>query len=308
MPICKTGIKFLGYDLSDEGVKADRDRIDAILRYPVPKNQQQLRKFLGICNFHKKFVLKVSSYVEPLLILLRKGNKWKRTDALQQAFEKLRGKFAQSIQLIQQNEENVWIINSDASGRAIGSVLLQEREDGGFNIVSTASRVLNQTEQRYTTCEKELLAIICALERFRIYIYGRKLTFYTDNKALSYLHRCVITSNRVAMWMVQIEECDLEIRHIKGVQNHLADILSRNPSGMTDEQTRDLTRPDQVTVHHIQFYKDKDLKKELKALAELQDTDEKLASIRNRVTNCQHTGQTPFVLQDNVLCCKREKN
>jgi ribonuclease HI len=103
---------------------------------------------------------------------------------LQQAFGKLRGKLAQSFQLIEQNEENGWIINSDGSGRAIGSVLLQEREDGGFNIVSTASRVLNQTEQRYTTYENELLAIIYALQRFRIYIYGRKVTFYTDNKAL----------------------------------------------------------------------------------------------------------------------------
>jgi hypothetical protein len=182
------------------------------------------------------------------------------TDALQQAFKKLRGKFAQSIQLIEQNEENSWNINTDASGRAVGSVLLQEREDGGFNIVSTASRVLNQTEQRYTTCENELLAIIYASQRFRIYIYGRKLTFYTENKALSYLHRCVITSNRVARWMVQIREYGLEIRHNKGVQNHLTDILSRNPSGMTDEQTRDLTRPDQVMVHHIQVYKDKALK------------------------------------------------
>ena len=90
--------------------------------------------------------------------------------------------------------------------------------DGGFNIVSTASRVLNQTEQRYTTCEKELLAVVCALQRFRIYIYERKVTLFTDNKALLFLHRCVITSNRVARWMVQIQEYDLEIRHIRGVQ------------------------------------------------------------------------------------------
>ena len=70
---------------------------------------------------------------------------------------------------------------------------------------------------------------------------------------------------------VQVQEYDLEITHIRGVQNHLADILSRNPSGMTEEQTRDLTSPDQVMVHHIQVYKYKDFKKELKALAELQD-------------------------------------
>jgi hypothetical protein len=64
-----------------------------------------------------------------------------------------------------------------------------ERKDGGFNIVSTASRVLNQTEQRYTTCEKELLAIIYALQRFRMYIYGRKITLFTENKAHTFLHR-----------------------------------------------------------------------------------------------------------------------
>jgi hypothetical protein len=107
--------------------------------------------------------------------------------------------------------------------------------------------------------------------------------------------------------MVQIQQHGFEIRHIKGVQNHLRVILSRNPSGMTDEQTRDLTRPDQVMVHHIKVYKNKDLQKELKALAELQYTEEKLASIKNRVTNCRPTGQTLFVLQDNVLCCKGEK-
>jgi len=157
--------------------------------------------------------------------------------------------------------KTVWIINADAIGRAIGSVLLQERDDGRFSIVSTASRVLNQTKQRYTTCEKELLAIVYALQRFRIYTYGHKLTLFTDNKALSFLQRCVITSNRVARWMVQVQEYDLEMRNIRGVQNHLADILNRNPSGMTDEQTRDLTRSDQVMFHHIQIYEDKDLKK-----------------------------------------------
>ena len=237
---CKPEIKFLGRIISD-GVKADRGGIAAILRNPVPKNQRQLRKFLGVCNFHQQFFLNYSSYIEPLLILLRKGNKWKWTDALQQAFETLRAKFAHSIQLVHPDEQKDWIINSDASGRAIGSILLQERDDGVFNIVSTASRVLNQTEQRYATCEKELLAIVYALQRVRIYIYGRKVILFTDNKTLSFLHRCVITSNRVARWMVQIQECDLEIRHIRGVQNHLADILSCNPSGMTDEQTRDLT-------------------------------------------------------------------
>jgi len=82
----KPEIKFLGHFISDVGVKAGRERTEAILRYPVPKNQRQLRKFLGICNFHQQFIPNYSSYVEPLLILLRKGNKWQWTNALQQAF------------------------------------------------------------------------------------------------------------------------------------------------------------------------------------------------------------------------------
>jgi len=84
----------------DEGVKADLKGIDAILRYSVPKNQRKFRKFLGICNFRQQFVLNCGSYVEPILILLCKGNKWKWTDVLQQALETLRAKFANSYQLI----------------------------------------------------------------------------------------------------------------------------------------------------------------------------------------------------------------
>jgi len=82
----------------------------------------------------------------------------------------------------------------------------------------------------------------------------------------------------------------LDIRQIKGVQNHLADILSRNPSGMTEEQTRDLPRPDQGMVHHIQVHEDKSIKKELKTFAELQYIDWKLAVIKKRVTKCQSEG------------------
>ena len=78
----KPEIKFLDRIISDEGVKADRGRIEAIFRYPVTKNQRQLHKFLGVCNFHQHFILSYSSYVEPLLILLRKGNKWKWTVTL----------------------------------------------------------------------------------------------------------------------------------------------------------------------------------------------------------------------------------
>ena len=126
-----------------------------------------------------------------------------------------------------------------------------------YNIVSTASRVLNATEQRYSTCERELLAIVYALDRFKIYIYGHKITLCTDNKALTFFNKCVITTNRVARWILNIQEYDIKIKYIKGVQNHFADILSRNPTGLTDEEITNLTRPDQILVYSFQLYTDR---------------------------------------------------
>ena len=103
---CKPEIKFLGHVISD-GVKADHERIEEIFRYPVPKNQQQLRKFLGIPNFHHQLILNYFSYVKPLHILLRKGNKSLWTDALQQTFEIVRAKFAHNIQLMYPYEKRL---------------------------------------------------------------------------------------------------------------------------------------------------------------------------------------------------------
>jgi len=108
---------------------------------------------------------------------------------------------------------------------------LKQDQDGNTNIVSTASRVLTPTEQRFTARERELFGIIFALEKFRIYIYGHKIILYMDNKPSTFLNRCAITSNRVARWMVNLQQYDIELRHVKGAHNHLADIISRNPAG-----------------------------------------------------------------------------
>jgi hypothetical protein len=94
------------------------------------------------------------------------------------------------------------IINSDTIGRAIGSILLDDSEVGELDIISTASSVLNQSEQLYTTWEKKFREIFCVLQLFRIYFYGRNLIIYTDNKALEFLRPCDFTSNRVTSCVI----------------------------------------------------------------------------------------------------------
>jgi len=132
---CKPEIMFLGHIICDKTVRADPERIEAIFRYPVPKNQKQLRKFLRVCNFHRQLIVNYASYVEPLLVLLREGNKWSWSSTLKNAFETLRAKFAESNHLVQPDEEKGYIINTDASGNAIGGVLLQKSGDGHYNSV-----------------------------------------------------------------------------------------------------------------------------------------------------------------------------
>jgi len=185
---CKQKIKFLSHVISKDSLRPDPYRIEAILNYPAPRNQKQLKRFLGVCNFHQRFIVNYAEYVAPLLQLLRKDTPWKWSDEMQEAFESLRDRFANIIHLVQPDENVPYIINTDASARAIGAVLMQCDREGNKSIVSTASRVLTQTEQRYTTCEQELLGIIFALEKFRIYIYGHKILLYTDNKSVTFLN------------------------------------------------------------------------------------------------------------------------
>ena len=283
---CKFGkqeIRFLGHIISNTQVTVDPERIAAILKYPAPRNQKQLRQFLGTCNYHHRFIINYADHVAPLLGLLKKGTKWKWTAEMQLVFEKLREKFANTIHLVQPDERLPYIIYTDASARAIGAVLMQKDLEGNVNIVSTASRVMNSAEKRYTTCEQELLAVVYALEKFRVHVYGNKMVVHTDNRALSFLQKCVITSNRVARWLITIQEYDMEVRYIKGAENHLADVLSRNPAGLGINEIQELTKPNTISVNKIELKIDQAVIKDLRNLADQQRNDQRLRVLREKL-------------------------
>jgi hypothetical protein len=142
---------------------------------------------LGTCGFHHKFVINYADFVAPFSPMLKKGVKWKWPAYLQQAFEELCAQFANSIHLIRPNDELPYIIYTDASKFAIGTLIMQTDENGETYIFSTATRVLTAAEPKYSTCEQELLAVVYALNKFRIYVFGHKILLITDNKALSLL-------------------------------------------------------------------------------------------------------------------------
>jgi len=144
---CKLEIKFLSHIISRNSLRPDPHRIEVILNYQAPRNQKQLKKFLGACNFHQRFIVNSEEYVAPLLQLLCKNTPWKWSAEMQEAFVTLTDKSVSTIHLVHPDENLLYIINTDGSAKAIGTVLLQQDREGNANIVSTASRVLTATEQ-----------------------------------------------------------------------------------------------------------------------------------------------------------------
>jgi hypothetical protein len=122
--------------------------------------------------------------------------------------------------------------------------------------------VLSTAERKYSVCEQELLAVIYALQKFRLYVFGQHVTVYSDNKALSFMKKYVLVSNRITRWIMQIQEYDLETVHIKGTDNFLADLMSRNSVGLTGEQIANMSRPREVMVTKIDLYSDPGEKKD----------------------------------------------
>jgi hypothetical protein len=304
---CCNEIKFLGHRIDKLGVSADPDRVEAILNYPVPRNSKQLRQFLGTCNFHSRFVVSYAEYTAPLLPLLRKDMKWEWTKEKQEAFLKLRESFAQSIHLVHPRNDRPYAIYTDASRLGLSATLTQESETGGTLIVSTASRVLSPIEQKYSTCEQELLAVVYALKKFRIYVVGHPITVYTDNKALSFLRKCNLTSNRVTRWIMQLQEYNLNVIHISGANNFLADALSRNPTGLREEDRGLVRKPREILIAKIDLLVDKNLKKELDNLDQHQSSDPKLRELRTRLERDPATVNDRYLLKNDILYSKNDK-
>jgi hypothetical protein len=167
--------------------------------------------------------------------------------------------------------------------------------------------VLSPTEQRYSTCEQELLAIVYALQKFRLYVYGRQIKVFTDNKSLYFLKRCVLTSDRIARWVMQLQEYDLEVVHISGSSNFLADILSRNPVGLTQQQIKSATRPKEITIAAIDLNLDPTMKETLKNLARYQKEDPVVQKIKVDLEVAQLSTADKYKLINDVLHCKGDQ-
>lgn len=175
-------VEFLGHMVTAEGLKPNAAQVEAVTSYPVPANVKDVRQFLGLASYYRRFVPCFAKIAAPLHHLLTKGITFNWTLECQQAFEDLKDKLVNSPVLAYPDFNKSFVLETDASIRGLGAVLSQKQSDGKFHPVAYVSRSLAITEERYFITALETLAVVWAISHFQYYLYGHDVTVLTDHQ------------------------------------------------------------------------------------------------------------------------------
>lgn len=221
-------IMFLGHIISEHGIQPDKEKINSVLSYPPPTNVKEIQTFLGLANYYRKFIHNFAKIAQPITHLTKKNIPFTWSQECEESFKTLKQKLTTYPILRHPNFKEKFLLTTDASGKALGAILSQG-EIGKDLPISYASRTLNPAEQRYSTIEKELLAIVWGVHTFRPYLLGRHFLILSDHKPLIWSLQVKDPSSRLLRWRIKLEEYDFEIHYKPGKNNTNADALSRIP-------------------------------------------------------------------------------
>ena len=239
----KTELKFLGHIISDKGLKADPDKITAIKDWPQPKSVKQIRQFLGLSGFLRRYIKDYAIIARPITDLLQgySNKKQSRSSNLklekehfvwgkdqQAAFNKLKQVIAKDVTLAFPNFNLPFKLSCDASRNGLGGWLEQVQPNGKYRPIAFASRKTSNAERQYPVHKIEFLALKwCVTEKFKDYLYGKSFVIYTDNNPLTYVLKSAKLDATSQRWLSQLEQYDFTIEYKPGVNNIVADALSR---------------------------------------------------------------------------------
>ena len=221
-------LEFLAHKVGNGAVHPTEEKIDAINRIVPPTTKKQVRSFIGTMNFYRRFIPHFSEIALPLTDLTTKdkSNKVKWLQDHQIAFDKLKQCITHYPVLRSPNFDKVFYLQTDASDRGIGAVLLQE-DCGIRHPVMYISKKLNSAEEAYSTIEKECLAIVKSVQKLREYLLGTEFVIECDHFPLQWLNKAKDNNMRLLRWSLLLQEYRFRIHHIPGVKNAVADLLSR---------------------------------------------------------------------------------
>lgn len=271
-------IDYLGFEVSQQGIRPGKRKIEAVEAFPRPTDQHKLRQFIGLASFFRRFIKSFSVIARPLTMLLKKDCAWYWDELQENAFVKLKEELVKRPILSFYNPTYETQVHTDASKVGIAGILLQRpSKSSSFSAVAYYSRQTSPEEAKFTSYDLETLAVVTSLQRFRVYLLGIHFTVVTDCNSLRATFEKKDMLPRVARWWGVIQEYDLSIVYKPGVTMSHVDALSRNPiqSNINCQEVRCVDANWIATVQHS----DSELQRMVEILND--EESENIAEIKN---------------------------
>lgn len=250
-------VKFLGLFVSKNSISMDPSKVAGVKEWPKPTKVKHVQAFLGLTNFYRRFIKDFAKVARPLTILTCKDVQWKWEEQQEKAFQGLKDAFTTAPILQIPNDTARYRLETDSSDFATGAVLEQLGEDKLWHTVAFFSKSLNEHERNYEIYDKELLAIIRALEEYRHYLEGHPepIEIWSDHLNLTYFRQAQKLTRRQARWSLFLTRFNFTLRHRPGKSMIRADPLSRRPDHeegvSSDNSSNTLLKPEFFTINAI---------------------------------------------------------
>ena len=226
----QTEVAFLGHRVGRDGISCDPAKIESVQEWPTPKSAADVRSFLGLANYYKRFIHKFSDTALPLTELTKKGKAFVWDELCENSFDALKGALTESPILAYPSPEPeaIFVLDTDASEFGIGAVLSQV-QNGTEKVISYASKALNHSQRNYCTTYRELLALVEFIPHFKHYLRWKTFKVRTDHSSLRWLMNFKEAEGLVGRWLAKLANYDFEIEHRAGPSHGNADAMSRHP-------------------------------------------------------------------------------
>ena len=206
--------KYLGFVVDEKGIRPDSDKVACIRKMTAPTNVKEIRGFIGMCSYYRRFIPNFSKIAEPLVKLTKKHARYKWTDECQRSFDFMKESLTVIPLLAYPDPSKPYVLYTDASDTCIGACLTQEHEHEGEVPIYYISHKLSDTQTRWSTIEKEGFAIHFALQKLDFYLHDAKFTIKTDHKPLKYLLESPMQNKKIQMWALGISGYNCQIEYI----------------------------------------------------------------------------------------------
>jgi len=276
---------FLGVIIGEDGVRMEKEKVQGVIEWPVPKSMKDVQKFLRLANYYRWFVKDFAMIAKPLHKMTRKDKKWNWRERQQKAFEELKKRFTMEPVLVTPDLDKKMRVEVDVSDFATRGVLSMKYEDEKWRPVAYISKSLNEAERNYEIHDKEMLAIIRCLEAWRHFLEGAKDQFeiWTDHKNLEYFMKAQKLNQKQARWLLYLSRFDFVLKHVAGKSMGRADSLSRRvdwAEGVEkDNENQVMLKKEWLEVRAMEQLVEGPEKEIVKKIKEARDKDEEVIKV-----------------------------